>query len=107
MKKIILVFLIAVMLSGCIGSESIAGTYYHTEVIDHGNGWKESINESIQIYPDNTFLYSDLVKDYSYSGIVQKHGDKYVFSSSMLSFSGTFNNGNLTTDGTSLFIKQR
>jgi hypothetical protein len=87
MNKLIIVFLIAVMLSGCIGAESITGTY---------NGTNNNIKQLI-IYPDSTFLVK--IRDgETYSGVVRKEGDDYIFTAPLLTFSTKYDHGNLTDD---------
>ncbi len=87
-----LLLFISTVLSGCV-SNSIDGTYLH--------GY-----ESLIIYSDNTFVLKDLKNGIDYSGVVRQQKDGYVFTSTLLSFTGKMVDGNMSTDG-GIYVKQR
>ncbi len=82
----------ALFLSGCVDN-SIEGTYLHGD-------------ESLKIYSDNTFVLKDLKNGIDYSGIVKQQGEEYIFTSTLLSFTGKIVDGNMSTDG-GIYVKQR
>ncbi len=94
-------------LSGCVStSNSIQGTYIHNETVEKYINLPENVYESLTVYSDNTFLLKDLNNGIDYSGIVKQQGEDYVFTGTLLTFTGKLVDGNLSTDG-GLFIKQR
>ncbi len=104
MKKIILVLLVAVLLSGCIESESIAGTYTKNRTIQHYAGYQEYQNETLIVYPDSTFVLK-ISGIQVYSGVVKKENDTYIFTTPLVSFTEKYENGNLTDDDGSIMVR--
>ncbi len=92
-KNLIIVgLLLSLALSGCV-SNSIEGTYLHGD-------------EELKIYADGQFVLKDLKNGIDYSGVVRQQKDEYVFTSTLLSFTGKMVDGNMSTDG-GIYIKQR
>jgi hypothetical protein len=102
MKKIIIVFLIAVMLSGCIGTESITGTYL--ESYNTSDYFPRHMQETLTVYPDSTFLLK-ISDGEVYSGVVRKEGNEYIFTAPLLSFSAKLDHGNLTNDDGGIAVR--
>jgi hypothetical protein len=70
----IFLLVVAAALSGCVGGNSIVGTY---------RGNSSFINATLNVYADNTFT---VVTGETVSGVYRKESDNYVFSTLTGSF---------------------
>jgi hypothetical protein len=105
MYKLIIVLLIVTLLSGCIGSGSITGTYVQNKTIPHYAGYVEYHNQTLIIYPDSTFVLRDDGIDWG--GVVKQEGDSYTFHTTLISFieKQDKKTGNLIDEDGSMMIK--
>ncbi len=97
--------LFTLVFSGCV-SNTIEGTYINNAPKAHPGGFTEPVNDSLQVFPDNTFFLKDLDTGESYSGIVKQQGEEYIFTGSLISFSGKMIDGNFSIEGKT-YVKQR
>ncbi len=89
-KNLIIVGLLlsALLLSGCV-SNSIEGTFFLNTTKAHPGGFTEPVNNSLQVFPDNTFFLKDLNTGEAYSGVVKQQGEEYIFTGTLITFALT------------------
>ncbi len=110
LNVVLIIVLLSALLagSGCITDSDITGQYWHNGTIQVAMFMFKTLNESLTIYPDNTFYYTEINKKaIPASGIVTRNGDDLVFTSTLMSFRGTLDkNGSIVINEGAKFIKE-
>lgn len=102
-NSIIILLIIGALLSGCVGKESITGTYAQQYQDEFS---KENKTATITFYDDGTWLLQS--PDGGNSGVYQIHGKELVFTGQLVA--GKFiilDNGSLMDPDTNYILKKK